>query len=57
MGRLLSLSIPTLCVINGPAVAGAVYIALAHDRVLMKESSYICVNDAINDFLVSYRYM
>ena len=33
--RILTLNVPTLAVINGHAVAGGLYLAQVHDRVIM----------------------
>lgn len=59
IAKLLTLSIPSLCVINGPCVAGAVFIAMAHDKVLMldTEKAYMYLNEALIDYVVPYRYM
>ena len=33
--RILTLGFPTVCVINGHAIAGGVFLALAHDHTIM----------------------
>ena len=37
-GRLLRLNVPTLCVLNGHAVAGGLFLALCHDKIIMADN-------------------
>lgn len=36
--RFLTLNVPTLCIVNGHAVAGGLYLALSHDWVIMNSN-------------------
>ena len=40
-GRIINLNVPTLCVFNGHAVAGGLFIGLSHDRILMVDNPKI----------------
>ena len=45
LARILTCNVNTLCVVNGFAVAGGVFLALAHDHAIMNS------NPAIRAFL------
>lgn len=48
-----------MCVINGPCVAGGVFIALCHDRIIMADTkkSYMTLNEALIDKVVPYQFL
>ena len=35
LANLLTINMPSLCVIDGHVIAGGVFIPLSHDRILM----------------------
>ena len=41
MSRFLTLNVPTLCVVNGHAVAGGLYLAMCHDYVIANSNPKI----------------
>lgn len=47
---------PTVCAINGHAIAGGVFLALAHDHTIMvSDPKYAMnLNELANGFLVPY---
>ena len=46
LGRLLAFKLPTMCVMNGSALAGGYFLALAHDlRVMNLAQGEICLTE------------
>ena len=45
MARVLSFSMPTMCVFNGTAIAGGYLFGLCHDFRIMKDSADICLSE------------
>ena len=46
MGRIISLSVPSICVINGHAFGAGFMLALAHDvRYMRKDRGFMCANE------------
>ena len=41
LSRYLTLNVPTLCVVNGHAVAGGLYLAMCHDHIIMSSNPKI----------------
>lgn len=56
LARLLTVNVPTLCVVNGFAIAGGVLIALAHDKVIVNSNpNYrFWMNETENGFSIPY---
>ena len=47
MARLISFSMPTMCVFNGNALAGGYILGLCHDfRIMHETNGYICLSEA-----------
>ena len=44
-GRILSLSIPSICLIKGPAIAGGGMFAFSHDLIYAKDSALLAFNE------------
>ncbi|GIR87079.1 MAG: hypothetical protein CM15mP86_05380 [Gammaproteobacteria bacterium] len=46
MGRFITLSIPTVCAINGHAFGAGFMFALTHDvRVMREDRGFLCANE------------
>ena len=46
MGRMITLPIPTICVINGHAFGAGFMLSLSHDvRVMREDRGFICANE------------
>ncbi len=46
MGRIISLSVPSICVVNGHAFGAGFMLALAHDvRYMRKDRGFMCANE------------
>ena len=46
MGRIISLSVPSICVINGHAFGAGFMLALTHDvRYMRKDRGFMCANE------------
>ena len=45
--RFLTLSVPTFCVWQGHAIAGGVFLGMAHDYIIMKDDPnlMVCLNE------------
>ena len=59
LARLHTANVPTLCIVNGIAIAGGCLIALAHDHVIMKNGNdykkvYMFMNETENGFSIPY---
>ena len=56
--RLLTLNVPSLCVWQGHAVAGGVFIGLCHDRLIMKDDPkyIVMLNELAFGKAVPYSY-
>jgi Delta3-Delta2-enoyl-CoA isomerase len=52
LSRILTCNVNTLCIMNGSAVAGGVFLALAHDHQVMKAdpASRLFLNETSNGF-------
>ena len=57
MGRLVSFSMPTMCVFNGNAIAGGYILGLCHDyRIMHETNGYICLSEAKLGLPLAYPY-
>ena len=57
MARLLSFSMPTMCVFNGNALAGGFILGLCHDfRIMHQTNGYICLSEAKLGLTLAYPY-
>ena len=47
-----------MCVVNGPCIAGGIFTALCHDKVIMQDdkSSYLWLNEALAGLVVPFRF-
>ena len=46
MGRIITLSIPSICLINGHAFGAGFMLALSHDvRLMRKDRGFLCANE------------
>lgn len=46
MGRVMTLSIPTICAVNGHAFGAGFMLALCHDvRIMREDRGYLCANE------------
>ena len=54
--RILTVNIPSLCVVNGKNIAGGVFMSLAHDRIIMNSDPKFttCLNEAENGKVPTY---
>ena len=44
--RMLTLGIPTLCVMNGLTIAGGLLFALMHDfRIMKEDKNFVCLSE------------
>ena len=48
--EILTVNVPSLCVVNGLNIAGGVFMSLAHDKVIMNSNPKFttCLNEAEN---------
>ena len=55
LARLITINVQTLCVVNGFAVAGGVFIALAHDKCIMNsDPTFKCfLNETANSMPIN----
>ena len=57
MNRFLTISVPSLAVINGHAYAGGLILALTHDfRIMTKTNAKICLSELAVGFNLSPAY-
>ena len=47
LGRILTLSIPSICLIKGATIAAGGMLAFAHDYIFVKDSAVIAFNESI----------
>ena len=59
MGKLLILNVPTLCIWQGHAIAGGVFLGLCHDHIIMKDDPklMVCLNELSFGKNVPFAYM
>ena len=43
LANLLTVNMPSLCVVNGHCIAGGLFIALSHDKIIMANKADIKV--------------
>ena len=48
--EILTVNVPSLCVVNGLNIAGGVFMSLAHDKIIMNSNPKFttCLNEAEN---------
>ena len=58
MKRLVTLSLPTMCVLNGTAIAAGYWLGLSHDFRIMSEkpSHTICLSELKLGLTIPYPY-
>ena len=58
MARLISFSMPTMCVFNGNAIAGGYILGLCHDfRIMHETNGFICLSEAKLGLALPYPYL
>ena len=46
MDRMLTIGVPTLCVMNGFTIAGGLLFALMHDfRIMKEDKNFVCLSE------------
>ena len=45
LGRIMSLPMPTMCAFNGHAVAGGLFLGLAHDFRALKDKAFVSLSE------------
>ena len=57
MARLTTLNIPSMCVLNGTAIAGGYWLSLSHDfRIMNAQVGEICLSELKLGLTIPYPY-
>lgn len=56
--RILTFGVPTLCVLNGHAVAGGFLLALCHDKIILEDNPKwkLQLTEVLNNMMMNFSY-